>query len=85
MRRTLCHPHCTPARSPHEIDLGNTGSDINTFLSWSARGTQDGAVRAKNFYLREGAAKDEYTTAQTNGFVIDRDSLKTGWQKSEGI
>ena len=68
-----------------EIDLGNTGSDINTFLSWSARGTQDGAVRAKNFYLREGAAKDEYTTAQTNGFVIDLDSLKTGWQKSEGI
>lgn len=68
-----------------EIDLGNTGSDINTFLAWSARGTQDGAVRAKNFYLREGAAKDEYTTAQTNGFVIDLDSLKTGWQKSEGI
>ena len=68
-----------------EIDLGNTGSDINTFLGWSARGTQDGAIRAKQFYLRDGAAKDEYPTAQTNGMVLDLDSLKTGWQKSDGI
>ena len=68
-----------------EIDLGATGSDVNTFLQWSARGTQDGAVRAKQFYLREGAGKDEYAAAQTTGFVIDLDSLKTGWQKSEGI
>ena len=68
-----------------EIDLGNNGSDINTFLGWSARGTQDGAIRAKQFYLREGAQKDEYEAAQTTGFVIDLDSLKTGWQKSEGI
>lgn len=68
-----------------EIDLGNSGSDINTFLGWSARGTQDGAIRARQFYLRDGAAKDEYEAAQTNGFVIDLDSLKTGWQKSEGI
>ena len=68
-----------------EIDLGNTGSDVSTFLGWSARGTQDGAIRARQFYLRDGAAKDEYEAAQTNGFVIDLDSLKTGWQKSEGI
>jgi hypothetical protein len=68
-----------------EIDLGLTGSDINEFLSWSARGTQDGAVRARSFYLREGAAKVEFEQAQTKGFVLDLDSLKTGWQKSEGI
>jgi len=68
-----------------EIDLGNSGDSINVFLQWSARGTQDGAVRARQFYLREGAAKDEYAEAQTSGFVIDLDSLKTGWQKSEGI
>lgn len=68
-----------------QIDLGTTGSDVNTFLAWSARGTQDGAIRAKQFYLRDGAAKDEYSTAQTNGMVLDLDSLKTGWQKSEGI
>lgn len=68
-----------------QIDLGTTGSDVNTFLAWSARGTQDGAIRAKQFYIRDGAAKDEYSTAQTNGMVLDLDSLKTGWQKSEGI
>ena len=68
-----------------EIDLGASGSDVNTFLQWSARGTQDGAVRAKQFYTRDGAAKDEFEAAQTNGFVIDLDSLKTGWQKSDGM
>ena len=68
-----------------EIDLGNTGSDINEFLQWSARGTQDGAVRARSFYLREGTVKTELPEAQTKGFVLDLDSLKTGWQKSEGI
>ena len=68
-----------------EIDLGNTGSDINEFLQWSARGTQDGAVRARSFYLREGTEKTELPEAQTKGFVLDLDSLKTGWQKSEGI
>ena len=68
-----------------EIDLGNTGESTNVFLQWSARGTQDGAVRARQFYTREGAAKDEYEAAHTTGFVIDLDSLKTGWQKSEGI
>lgn len=68
-----------------EIDLGNTGSDTNTFLGWSARGTQDGSIRARQFFLREGAAKDEYAEAQMNGFVLDLDSLKTGWQKSEGL
>ena len=67
-----------------EIDLGNTDS-ANSFLQWSARGTQDGAVRARQFYIREGASKDEYAEAQTTGFVIDLDTLKTGWQKSEGI
>ena len=68
-----------------QIDLGNSGSDVNAFLQWSARGTQDGAIRAKQFYIRDGAAKEEYAGAQTSGFILDLDSLKTGWQKSEGI
>jgi hypothetical protein len=69
-----------------QIDLGNNGGDgINVFLGWSARGTQDGSIRARQFYLREGSSKDEYAEAQTKGFVIDLDSLKTGWQKSEGM
>ena len=69
-----------------QIDLGNNGGDgINVFLGWSARGTQDGSIRARQFYLREGASKEEYEEAQTKGFVVDLDSLKTGWQKSEGM
>jgi len=68
-----------------EIDLGNTGSDVNTFLAWSARGTQDGAVRAKNFFIRDGATKEEFATPKANGIVLDLDTMKTGWQKSEGI
>ena len=68
-----------------EIDLGATGSDVNTYLQWSARGTQDGAVRAKQFYIRDGAAKDEFESARANGFIIDLSSLKTGWQKSDGM
>ena len=68
-----------------EIDLGNTGSDINEFLLWSAVGTRCGAVRARSFYLREGKEKQEIENPKTKGFVLDVDSLKTGWQKSEGV
>ena len=41
-----------------EIDLGASGSDVNTFLQWSAKGTEDGSVRAKQFYTRDGGAKE---------------------------
>jgi len=68
-----------------EIDLGESGSDVNTFLQWSARGTQDGAVRAKQFYTRDGGAKVEFEAASTAGFILDLQSLKTGWQRSEGM
>ncbi len=49
-----------------EIDLGSTGDSINVCLRWSVRGTEDGAVGARQFYLREGAAKDEYAEAQVS-------------------
>ena len=49
-----------------EIDLGASGSDVNTFLQWSARGTQDGAVRAKQFYTRDGAAMEVEPDSQSN-------------------
>ena len=68
-----------------EIDLGESVPDVNTFLQWSARGTQDGAVRAKQFYTRDGGAKVEFEAAITTGFILDLQSLKTGWQRSEGM
>jgi len=65
-----------------EIDLGGDGAS-GPFFAWSARGTQDGAVPAQTFFVRDGSTKTPHDTSK--GFVMDIDSLKTGWQKSEGI
>lgn len=64
------------------IDLGNDGAS-GPFLAWSARGTQDGSVPAQSFFVRDGSNKRAHDMSK--GFVMDIDSLKTGWQKSEGI
>lgn len=64
------------------LDAGNQGAD-GPFLNWSARGTQDGTVPAKTFYIRDGADKTPFD--MTNGVVLDIHNMKTGWQKSEGI
>lgn len=63
------------------IDLGNSGGG-GPFLAWSALGTRDGAVPALSFYIRDGASKEPFDTDK--GIIMDIDSLKTGWQHSEG-
>jgi hypothetical protein len=65
-----------------EIDTGSDGVG-GPFLQWSARGTMDGSVPAKNFYIRDGGDKTPYDA--TKGMVLDIAKMKTGWQKSEGI
>ena len=64
------------------IDTGSTGVG-GPFLQWSARGTQDGSVGPRSFYIRDGGDKTPYDA--TKGFVLDISKMKTGWQKSEGI
>lgn len=64
------------------LDTGSTGAG-GPFLQWSARGTQDGAVPPKSFYIRDGSFKDAYDA--TKGMVLDIEKMKTGWQRSEGI
>lgn len=64
------------------LDTGSSGVN-GPFLQWSARGTQDGAVNAKSFYIRDGSDKTPYDA--TKGMVLDINNMKTGWQKSEGI
>ena len=64
------------------IDPGSTGVG-GPFLQWSARGTQDGSVGPRSFYIRDGGDKTPYDA--TKGFVLDIAKMKTGWQKSEGI
>jgi hypothetical protein len=65
-----------------ELDTGSSGVG-GPFLQWSARGTQDGSVGPKSFYIRDGGDKKAYDA--TKGFVLDITKMKTGWQKSEGI
>ena len=64
------------------LDTGGNGAN-GPFLQWSARGTQDGAIGPKSFYIRDGSNKTAYDASK--GMVLDIEKLKTGWQKSEGI
>lgn len=66
------------------IDTGSNGAN-GPFLQWSARGTQDGVIPPKSFYVRDGSEKTALASVAEGGIVLDLDSLKTGWQKSEGI
>ena len=65
-----------------QLDTGNSGGG-GPFLQWSARGTQDGSVGPKSFYVRDGGEKVTYDA--TKGMVLDIEKMKTGWQKSDGI
>lgn len=64
------------------LDTGSNGLN-GPFLQWSARGTQDGSIGPKSFYVRDGGEKIAYDA--TKGMVLDIEKMKTGWQKSEGI
>ena len=66
-----------------DIDTGGSGSE-GPWIAWSARGTQDGAIPAKSFYLRDENGKSAMD-AFSKGVVMDIYNMKTGWQKSDGI
>lgn len=65
------------------FDAGNTGSD-GPWIAWSARGTQDGTIPAKSFFLRDNDGKTPFPQFE-QGIVLDIEKMKTGWQKSEGM
>ena len=64
------------------LDTGSDGAS-GPFMAWSARGSQDGEINSKTFYVRDGGSKRPIDA--TKGFVMDITTLKTGWQRSEGI
>lgn len=66
-----------------QIDMGSTGGE-GPWIAWSARGTQDRAIPPESFFLRDGDQKTPFAGFQ-NGIVLDIDSMRTGWQQSEGI
>lgn len=73
----------TKGKTMFDIDTGNTGSE-GPWIAWSARGTMDGAVPAKSFYLRDEAGKTPFGGFD-KGVVLDIEKMKTGWQRSEGM
>jgi len=66
-----------------DIDTGSQGSQ-GPWIAWSARGTLDGSIEPKTFYLRDENGKTP-SQAFNSGVVMDIYAMKTGWQKSEGI
>jgi hypothetical protein len=66
-----------------QFDTANSGAS-GPFIAWTPRGTQDGAVPAKSFYLRTTDGKEPLEAFKT-GVVMDIENMKTGWQRSEGI
>lgn len=66
-----------------DFDTGSSGAQ-GPFIQWSARGTQDGIIPQRSFYLRDSDGKTVIEAFKT-GVVMDIANMKTGWQKSEGI
>ena len=66
-----------------DFDEGNEGSQ-GPWLGWTARGTNDGQIPAKSFYIRDENGK-RHTTCFDKGVVFDIYAMKTGWEYSEGI
>lgn len=66
------------------IDAGPQGGE-GPWLVWTPRGTQDGEIGGKTFYVRHGDGSKVETAAPAKGMVLDLSSLKTGWQESSGM
>lgn len=66
------------------FDSGNSGSE-GPWIAWSARGTLDGTIPQKSFYLRDGSDKTLFEGFSNAGVVLDIHGMKTGWQRSEGV
>jgi hypothetical protein len=67
-----------------EFDSGGSGN-AGPFLTWTARGTQDGVIPAQSFYLRDREGeKLDVTDKAKAGMVIDIANMATGWQESGG-
>lgn len=68
----------------YDFDAGSEGSQ-GPFVSWSAKGTDDGSIDPRSFYMRgQGGEKSDVTEAFKKGVVFDITAMKTGWQQSGG-
>jgi len=67
------------------FDLGGGGGGEGPWLAWSVRGSVDGTVAPKSFFLREGSSKTAFAGFNEGGVVLDIHKMKTGWCKSDGV
>lgn len=57
---------------------------VDGYMSWSARGTQDGDIPAKNFFIKTTDGTKQVVNAIKKGgkgVVMDIHNMKTGWQR----
>lgn len=66
------------------IDTGNGGGSEGPWIAWSARGTLDGQIDPKSFFLRDENGKHPFDGFKS-GVVLDIQNMKTGWCYSEGV
>lgn len=66
-----------------DFDTGGGGSE-GPWLQWSARGTLDGAIPAKSFFIRDADGKTKFDGFD-NGVVLDVANMQTGWCHSDGV
>jgi len=66
------------------FDTGGGGSE-GPWLQWSARGTLDGAIPAKSFFIRDSDGKKVFTGFSDKGVVLDIEKMQTGWCYSDGV
>lgn len=66
------------------FDAGGGGGSEGPWLQWSARGTQDGEIPAKSFFIRDADGKKKFDGFSGAGVVLDIDTMKTGWCYSDG-
>lgn len=74
--------------SNFEINFNDSSSSsdslVDGYMSWSAKGTEDGSVPAKNFFVKSGSGDKVVVTAikeKGDGVVMDIYNMKTGWQR----
>lgn len=65
-----------------DFDSGGGGSE-GPWIQWSARGTLDGEIPARNFLLREKDGKSTFD-GFSRGVILDIHGMKTGWCYSSG-
>jgi len=66
------------------FDAGASGSE-GPWLQWSARGTLDGSIQAKSFFIRDSEGKAAFDGFTGSGVILDIEKMQTGWCYSDGV